>query len=456
MNKDTVERAMNKLALGRSYVCSRADYYASILYEMVIEIVDAPNITMGITRGLVLYVNGDWLLNDPEMSTDEVVGACLVHECEHPLRDMSRLEVLPNKELANIAGDEAINCNLREEGWTLPEWVVYPEKFGHPSGLTLEQYYELLSQQLQNEQKSVAQLMTQTKAGNESGAGGSSGKSSKSDDGDDGDGGGNADKGSGWQPKIGAGGCGGAAGNAVDSNLEEALDAAYGKSEVEIEVARQAVIDALEAAQGRGDLPGRFKELIKRRKQKPEVNWRSILKHVLQRSMQKVSGSSDYSMMRPSISSQLAGYIGPGLVDNQLNVIIVEDTSGSMGAPQLLQARNEAYNLMRKAGIEEAVHLQVDTKVQADRRVRLKKLPQLDYQGRGGTDFVSVFDYVKRKHPRVNLLVYFTDGDGQAPSKAPKGFEVVWCIVRTPYARRPAWWGTVVVCDKSQKLRDPY
>lgn len=427
MDQATESRAREKLSLGRAYVLSRADYYSSVLLEMTVEIVDA-DVTMGVTRGLVLYVSGNWLLSDPELKGDDVVGACLVHECEHILRGLDRLEALPHKELANIAADEAINCNLKEEGWKLPSWVVYPSTMEHPDNKTLEQYYEMLIHDKDSSSQTVQQLMD--------GAVQAASKTQTT-----------------WKPQIGAGSCGSIGGLAADKNLEDALDAEHGKSATEVECVRRQALDAIEKASTRGNIPGRFKELIKYRNKKPDVNWRSALKHILQRAIQKVSGASDYSISNPSIGAQLTGYIGAGLIDRQLNVVIVEDTSGSMGEPQLVNARNEAYHLMRKIGINEATHIQVDTDIQSVRTIRMRDLPKLAYHGRGGTDFRAVFRYVETKLPRTNLLVYFTDGDGEAPEHAPTRFSTVWCIVRTPYARRPANWGHLVVCDKSQLLR---
>lgn len=416
----------SKITLGRAYILTRAEYYASMLYNMTIEVVNEPGLTMGITRGLVLYVNGEWILTDPEMQSDEVVGACLVHECEHPLRGFERLDALPNKELANIAGDEAINFNLREEGWKLPSWVVYPETYKHPGGLTLEQYYALHQKEM-GEGQSLQQYMDGTNPG-----------------------------GGAWSPKIGAGGCGSGGGNAISETLEKALDAENGKSPVEVESARRQTIDDIETfVKSQGDTPKRLKELIHDRYKKPEVNWRSVLRYVAQRSFQTIAGASDYSMSRPSISSQLMGYIGAGLVDKRPDVALIEDTSASMGTPQLVQARGEAYQVFKELGLDEVLLVQADTAVAHTQRVRLRSLPKIEYHGRGGTNFTPAFDYLRRKHPRVNLAIYFTDGDGRAPQRKPPGVEVIWCIVRTPHARKPARWGHIVVCDKNQKLLDP-
>lgn len=453
MNQQDIRKVLTKLSLGRAYIETRADYYASTLYEMTVEVVDTPGVTMGITKGLVLYVNAEWILTDPAMQTDEVVGACLIHECEHPLRGMDRLEALPNKQLANIAGDLAINSNLRAEGWQLPPWVFYPERFGFPEGLTLERYYELLQQELANQQQSVQDMMDKSSAKDKSPSSGKGKPDKKSSDG--------SGSGSGkWEPKIGAGACGSGGGSAVDEALEKELDAAYGKSPSEVESVRRQTLDAIEEAvnsPGCGDIPARFKEMIKDRYKKPDVNWRQVYRRLVQRSLQIVSGASDYSLRRPSYTSQIvAGYIGPGLVDIQPNIVVYEDTSASMGQPQLHQARSECYAMMRKLGIDEVTLIQGDAAVSHCQRVRLKDLPKIDYTGRGGTNFSPLFAFIQKKLPRTNLVIVYSDGDGPAPAKAPLGYEVIWCIVRTPHARRPARWGHLVVCDKNQKILDPY
>lgn len=453
------KEALNKLSLGRAFVLDRAPYIASTLLEMTPVIVDHPDATMGVTRGLVLYVNGRWLLSDPEMEQDAVTGACLYHECEHPLRGMDRLDALPDKKLANIAGDEAINDNLRDENWVLPSWVVYPEKFNHPSNLTLEQYYELLSRQMDEQRKELEQFMDdcmnrQTpeavdgQGADKKGSGKGQGKNQ------DGSG-----QGAGWQKKVGAGACGSAAGNGIDE-VESELDAKYGKGDAEVDAVRRSTLDQIEEHMqqfGRGSVPGRFEQLLETRIKAPDVDWRKELKRAFRRTADVIiSGAMDYSMRRPSIGGSLVGVSSAGLIEREVRVCVAEDTSLSMGTEQLQQARNEGYHLLKKLGLREAWHLQADSEVQKVQKIKLRQMPKVSFAGRGGTDFRPVFEEVLKMRPRPNLMVFFTDGDGPAPVQPPPGIAVIWCIVRTPYARKPARWGTVVVCDKMQELRDPY
>ena len=454
------KEALNQLSLGRGYVLNRAPYISHMLLNLTpyivdnkIKTADGQRITMGVTSGMVLYVNGEWLMTDPEVApdplgkNDEVVGACLYHECEHILRGMYRLDALPNKELANIAGDEAINFNLREEGWNLPSWVVYPEKFGHPPGLTLEQYYRLLSEQVANSNKTLEQFMNGCMSG------GSGVKSTSS-------GSGGTDKASGWQKKVGAGVCGSAGGSSISKELEKELDSVEGKSSVEVDATRRVTLDKIEEhmeQKGRGTMPGRFHDLLKTRLKKPDVDWRRELRRALLRATGRdIAGAMDYSGMHPSIGGALVGVHTSGLIDREVRICIIEDTSGSMGSSQLQQARNEGYHLLKRIGLQEAWLIQADVTVHRSQRVRLRTLPSIAFSGRGGTDFRLALKAAAALRPRPNLVVYFTDGDGVSPTKPPSGITVIWCVVRTPRARRPASWGRVVVCDSSQELMEPY
>ena len=56
----------------------------------------------------------------------------------------------------------------------------------------------------------------------------------------------------------------------------------------------------------------------------------------------------------------------------------------------------------------------------------------------GGTDFSSVFQYIKEKRIYPNILVFFTDGYGRSPEKAP-GYPVLWLL--TNEGEAPVPWG---------------
>jgi len=449
--KNDEAAALNRLANARSYLLNRAPYVASTLLNLSPVPVWRPEITMGVTRGMVLYVGMPWLLTEPEFkdekTRDAIIGGCLYHECEHPLRGFDRLEALPNKDMANIAGDLAINCVLLREGFLLPSWVVVPEKFGFEPFLTMEQYYHLLEEKMQSTQSNLQSTCEKAMGGQGKGSPGQS-------KGDSGQGAG------GWQPKVGSGACGGAAGGVADPSLEATLDSEHGKSDIEVEAARHQTLDEIQSyakQHGAGSVPGHYESLIETRYTKPAVNWRRIFSNLLSRAAGNImAGGADYSMNRPSMSSGLLGIIQPGLVDMEIEIVVIRDTSLSMGDEELQQVNNEIFHVLKKTDVEEIWVVDADTQVHSAKRVKIRDIPKLNAKGRGGTDFHAALEYVRKKlRPRPQIAVYMTDGDGSAPKKAPRGIAIIWCIVKTDYARRPATWGTLVVCDKNQTLKKP-
>jgi predicted metal-dependent peptidase len=58
--------------------------------------------------------------------------------------------------------------------------------------------------------------------------------------------------------------------------------------------------------------------------------------------------------------------------------------------------------------------------------------------GRGGTRFVPVFEWLENAGCRPDLLVYFTDAEGEFPKSEPD-FPVLWLIKgrgKVPWGQR--------------------
>ena len=59
-------------------------------------------------------------------------------------------------------------------------------------------------------------------------------------------------------------------------------------------------------------------------------------------------------------------------------------------------------------------------------------------QGGGGTSFQPVFEWVERTGTRPDLLVYFTDAEGEFPLQEPN-FAVIWLVkgqAKVPWGQR--------------------
>ena len=72
------------------------------------------------------------------------------------------------------------------------------------------------------------------------------------------------------------------------------------------------------------------------------------------------------------------------------------------------------------------------------------RIPEPNHQwqikGGGGTDFRPVFEYVRKKSLNPDLLLFFTDGYGDAPDNPPP-YPVMWVLAND--SRPPAPWGRV-------------
>lgn len=420
----------DRLAVARDYVRQHAPYFCKILYGLSFVPVEGLG-TLCTTRNLVCGYDPAYVA---QTETD-VVAADLAHEILHVLgKHFDRLGACKDQKLANIAADLPINVDLHNatpQGklWRLHPTAVFPKHFNLPEGKTAEQYYELLLKE-----KLAGRLSTHT-----------CGKDPEKGDG-------------GKQPGVGSGNCGSIAGN----KDHPALAAMEGRSEVERTAMVMQVAAAMKehvARHGRGALPASLVDWLDVMNKPSRRNWRDHLATLLRNCTGRIqSGGDDYSISRPSKRSFLRGMIRPGLIENLPVVGFVLDSSGSMGTEQLNAAMVEALSILEALGIDEVWFAEADAAVALQfKTIGGSTLRKLKIVGRGGTDFRPAIVAAEKLNPCPDLLIYFTDGDGYAPTKPPRGMEVVWCIVPSHYNRRPAKWGHAVLVseDPNQQLRPP-
>jgi predicted metal-dependent peptidase len=440
---------LEKFALARAWLDTKAIYLASTYESFIVHFVPGVK-TMGVTKGHVLYADPIWLLSDPDINGPkghEYLGADLLHECGHILRDLERLDAVadwfmskgfPEKkahEWANIAGDMPINHDILNQELIMHKWVVTPDTYGFKHGLTMEGYAKLMLENQKKVEQKNGEGQGQGKSGDQKGQPGQGQGKDNSKKGDDPAGGGR-------KRRIGGGCCGGIGGN-PNKELEDELDGTIGRNEYEQERIKYETVEAIKEHQeafGKGSTPGFvIEKLPKRKKDKPDINWQRECKYLLRRTTGSVvRGGSDYSLRRPSKRSMMLGVIRPGLID-QLPVIDIKvDSSGSMGKAQLNAAKDVVASVLLQLGVDQVWFQWADVVAHGKPKlISIKDLPVLD-------------------RPRPDLVIYITDGDGDAPATKPPGLNIVWCIVPTPYGRRPADWGHLVVCSNDQKLREPY
>lgn len=114
------------------------------------------------------------------------------------------------------------------------------------------------------------------------------------------------------------------------------------------------------------------------------------------------------------------------LRDHQVEIVIAIDISGSMSNEEFKQAMKEVFQIVKK--YKHAV-----TIIECDQEIRrvyeVKSIKDLKerFASQGGTLFTPVFSYLNKK--KVDLLIYFTDGQGEAALKTvPRQYKVLWVL----------------------------
>jgi len=119
------------------------------------------------------------------------------------------------------------------------------------------------------------------------------------------------------------------------------------------------------------------------------------------------------------------------------------DTSGSI-TPELLEMISAELGLLARHYT--VIVVECDAEVHA---VYEYRAPLTAVHGGGWTDFRPPLTSEFLREHRPELVVYFTDGFGPAPEKAPR-MPLVWCLV--PGGQRPADWGRVIQMSGEFKL----
>lgn len=155
----------------------------------------------------------------------------------------------------------------------------------------------------------------------------------------------------------------------------------------------------------------------------PPLPWRALLARFL-----VTAARDDYTFQQPPRRESEA--ILPRLARGSLRVVAILDTSGSITARELNEFTGELDALKGQVRAELVLHA-------CDERLAPEgpwifdpwepvALPQA-LAGGGGTRFTPVFDWVEGDRVCPDVLIYFTDAQGEFPESAPP-YPVLWLV----------------------------
>jgi predicted metal-dependent peptidase len=346
-----------------------------------------PTMAVGVIRkvDIALFFNSSFV----DKLTDSELRAVLKHEALHILlHHISRTQKHEyNPKLFNYAADMVINQNI--DG--LPDGAIYPKTFGLENGESADVYYKLLKKK-QDEQG--GELSDPNGQGDGDGEGESNGIDDHSMWGD------------------------------FDKEIIEQKARAISKRAMDEQ-----------DKQGWGDISGGLIEQI-RSANKPKCNWKRELKYFINKLI--LMGRKSTRKRDNRRTHEIYPYLNPGTRrDYKSKLLLAIDTSGSVSERELQAFLNEMNGMIDNVYCEVICF---DTKLYGKPKPFTKKAKSLEIEGRGGTDFHPVIEYVNEHN--YDGLIVFTDGYAPFPPK-PKA-RVMWVVlgdsnpVNFPYGKRLA------------------
>jgi len=155
----------------------------------------------------------------------------------------------------------------------------------------------------------------------------------------------------------------------------------------------------------------------------PRLPWRQMLARYMMS-----AARDDYSFQR--LSRREGDALLPRLASGAIDVHVVIDTSGSIGEHEIAEFVAEVNALKGQVRAQVTLHA-CDERLDSrgpwafqpwETIVVPKRLA-----GGGGTSFVPPFEWIATRHLKPDLVIYFTDAEGEFPPQAPD-YPVIWLV----------------------------
>ena len=412
MLKPEVEK---KLAAARTRLILDKPFLGALALRLPLVVADPKWCPTSATDGRNLYYNPDYIDNLSLDQTQFVLAREALHcGLSHFARRQHRI-----KARWDIACEYSINPVLVNDGLTPPPATIVISAY---EGMTAEEIYPFIEDDDSDDESSEntrdGQDSDPTKGGAQQGEENREGGEGKTPQKSEPQSGGDSQS---EQQEELTGSQGAAQPDPLSASELDALSTQW----------QQRMAGAALQAQQAGKLGGALARLVGELLQ-PKLPWRMLLA----RYMTQIA-RDDYSYARPS--RREGEMIMPSLRSSQANIVVVLDTSGSVSNEELAEFLAEINTL--KAQLRASITLHAcDTELSKDGPWVFEaweefKLPK-EFHGGGGTDFRPIFEWIKSQGKSPDMLLYFTDAEGDFPAMEPP-YPVIWLVK----GKAPVPWG---------------
>lgn len=375
--------ALRKITAARTALVLDSPFFGSLVLRL--KMMSDPTCSTAWTNGTHIGYNPAYVMS---LSHDALVGL-LVHEvmhcaCGHPWRRDAR-----EHKRFNVAADYAINHVIASAGFSLPDGALRDPQF---DGKSAEWIYDRLPE-----------------------------SNSGSDGDDDGSGDGTADGTPSSDGTPGNGAC----------DVRDA-DSVTDDNQTTESDWQQAVQQAANAAQQRGELPGALKRFAKEAA-KPKADWRSVLHRFVQQ-----RATDDYTWRVPSARYVNRGLYLPSLRSERCGPIaIAVDTSGSIDDVLLKQFAAEIRSIVDDVRPSQVSIIWCDARVHRVDTFGPDDAITFDPIGGGGTRFEPVFETIAEMDESPVCCIYLTDLYGSFPDAREVTVPTLWAVTGSNRAVPP-------------------
>lgn len=175
----------------------------------------------------------------------------------------------------------------------------------------------------------------------------------------------------------------------------------------------------------RGLMPAKFMSQVEKLNSPQVLPWQVILKKY----MGTVIANKRKSRVRLNRRQPERFDLSGSMEDKVLKIVLAIDTSASVNDQMLAKIFHELFAILAKRKHDITV-IECDSAVQRVYKARTTADIKRKVIGRGGTLFSPVIEYINQdKYFRDALLIYFTDGYGEAEIVRPRTYRNMWVVI---------------------------
>lgn len=387
----------------------------------------------------------------------EEQGFICCHEASHVLSlHFQRAKAAHQSDLKTSMLSQDIEIDQQFSGvygLTMPDSYPMPDDYNLKPFQTMETYYPIIIQQNGNgEGSDESSHSMSTSSMNADNAGNGSHNNNSKNQSSDGNNSRNHNNGN-HNGKHGSDKPTGCAGDNPDKISKDADNAGInGAGTADIVNTMELTKDRAELMvkkYGRGSGNGKLAGWLIDGMTPPAVDWRELMRAIVShvktcKSFQAIDRS--FSKINKRAAGFIPDIIMPGYVSFNPNVMFALDTSGSMDKKEIMKALTECQSIIDN-GLNGSCKMRafcVDTEIKEEQVV--SDVNDLNVTGRGGTDMMPAFRYIRdmRASDKPDLFVLATDG--YVPWDACRDYMPDWeCSVvilitdRSGLKQVPAW-----------------